>query len=294
MLLNASERDPIKVADWIELQVLYSPSKSFSLESVRSRIDAEGSLAETSPDDEEDSSEQLIAIAQEEMERRRTIVGAAYPFEISDGVAKATVTAKYVPYVFSLLVADREYYSPDDNDSKIFFEHLVTLAVKKYFDCESLRFGAPRDTMPPGIVDAINKLSEKTGIKIVRGYDVNCTDRDLGLDVAAWKTHTDLRPNMLLLYLQCATGIHWTTKKSDCNLAEWRGLLYWQVDPIRGLAVPYVLSEDEWARETVGLLFLDRLRIAACLQGFGPRDCEIDWWKWCKSRIREGRARNRS
>ena len=291
--LSASERDPIKLADWIELKALYSSTRSYSLEGVRTRIDADGTLEDERDGNRDDTSESLLAFAMEEMERRESILGSAYPFKTADGTVSATISPKYMPYIFNLLVSDREFYSPGDQETARLFEHLVRAAVENHLGCRALRFGARRDTMPPGIRDAITELSAQTGLRALSAYPVNNLDQDLGLDVVAWKEHSDKISNTVLFYIQCATGQSWTSKKFDCNFNEWRGIFYYFIEPIRALAIPYTLSQDDWDRETPGVYMLDRLRIAACLRGHRLRAETINWWGWCISKIREGSRRER-
>ena len=46
MNLSSIEGDPVRFADWAELQVLYSGATGISLESIRTEADIEGLLGE--------------------------------------------------------------------------------------------------------------------------------------------------------------------------------------------------------------------------------------------------------
>jgi len=299
MRLSPTEKDPIKVADWAELNALYSRTRQLSLEAVGSEIDIEGTLYEEPVEADvpealpSELSESLVASAAAEIKRRIQVSAGAYPFELSGGVIKASVDISYLPYIFCLLVADREFYSPGEQQSTRLFEHLVRNALNAYLGGEAVRFGAPRDTMPQGIINAVERLAQLTGNrKLSNGYAVNARDQDLGLDVAAWKDFPDKRWGKVELYIQCTTAQEWEYKKRDCNLDEWRGILYWPFEPILGLAVPYVVSDYDWARESPGVLLMDRIRIASILRG---RDLSSDlcsWWEWCQERIEEGSQRD--
>lgn len=291
MLLNPLERDPVRTADWIELQALQSDPKEFALEAARSVLDMEGTLGEfeeAQPEEKgtppHDFSEYLVASAKLEIDRRSHVVGDAYPFEISGGVLRADASERYTPYIFCLLTADREDYRPGDQESAKLFEHLVKEAMVEYIDGEAVRFGTPRDTMPPGIHDAIESLSHLVGDrKLSDGYPVNATDKDLGLDVLAWKKFTDGYPGKVEICVQCATGQKWAGKKFECNLDEWGNILLWPFKPFLSLAIPYVISRSEWERNCMGVILMDRLRIASVLKGVTlPR---TSWWDWCQERL---------
>lgn len=299
MRLSPTEKDPVKLADWAELQSLYSIDSQISLEAVRSQIDIDGSLFEEpiEPDESEsllhELSEIMVADAVAEIQRRANILKGAYPFKLSSGVLKSFRDYKYTPYTFCLLTADREYYVPGDQRTTILFEHLVCEALKAYIGGQSVRFGVPRDTLPKRIYNALDRLSNLTrNRKLDKGYPINTTDQDLGLDAVAWKNFPDKYWGKLEIYMQCATGQDWESKRCDFSLPKWRTILYWPFDPVPGLAIPYVVSKHEWERACTGVLLMDRLRIASVLKGYSFQKCKQNWqnWRdWCEYRIEQGR-----
>jgi hypothetical protein len=287
MLLSPAEDNPIKLADWMELQTIISTTGILPLEEVRSYIDSDGTLAEPKVEPGE-SSELLVASASAEIRRRARIAKEAYPFKLSNRILYVSLEKKYTPYIFCLLVADREYYSPGEKVSTMLFEHLVCKAMSYYITGNAVRFGVPRDTMPSGIHDAVKELAKMTGNrKMSNGYPINATDKDLGLDVVAWKYFPDHYWGKVEIYVQCTTAQTWDCKKSDCDLEEWRGILYWPFYPIKGLAIPYVVPEDDWENKGAGILLIDRLRIASTLNERKFTNQPFDWWAWCEQRISE-------
>ena len=194
------------------------------------------------------------------------------------------------PYLFCLLVSDRQFYSPTDRSPRL-FEHLACEALASYLTGDAIRFGDPRDTMPIGIHDALDELCRLTGDRrISEGIEVNATDKDLGLDVVGWKDFNDGQRNKLQVYMQCATGENWTGKRGEPDIEIWCKILLWNMDPVRALAIPYVASEEEWEREGAGILLMDRLRLALLLAGMTLPDQERGWSVWCEERIATGRA----
>ena len=296
MHLSPTEKDPIKIADWAEVNALYSRTRQLSLEAVRSEIDIEGTLYEEPVEADvpealpAELSESLVASAAAEIKRRVQIARGAYPFELAGSVLNAYAEDSYLPYIFCLLVADRESYSLE---SAKLFEHLVSEALKVYLGGEAIRFGSPRDTMPQGIIKAVERLAQLTGNrKLENGYHINATDKDLGLDAVAWKDFPDKYWGKVELYVQCATGEDWEFKSRDFIMNTWSRILNWPFDPIVGLAIPYVVGEYDWERASSGVLLIDRIRIVSVLRGQNLSDDPRGWWEWCQERIEEGSQRD--
>lgn len=287
------ERDPIVLADWMERQALYSGINHCSFEELKSIMEVDGTLAEEalkSKVQPDVLSEQLIVHTEKEIRRRKYIVRKAYPFNISEGVLYASAVKKYLSYIFCLLISDREYYSSGDLHSPKLFEHLVGEASKSYLGGEAMRFGAYREPpVPLGIFDATDYLAFYTGNeKLENGYPVNATDKDLGLDIVAWKFFPDKYWGKVELFIQCTTEQEWEASKGKLSLDKWRNILRLPFNPIEGLAIPYVLPPKEWQRQA-GILVLDRLRIASVLKSIKLPDDIINWWKWCQTRLSQAR-----
>ena len=259
MRISPSERDASAIADWAEVQVLYS-SAPISDEIVRTKVDVDGSLLDeteriSSEEDEpelppEVATEMQVAEVFREIQRRQKISGDSYPFDVSDGTLRLKRRPKrFLAYIFCLLVSDREYWQPGDT-SPILFEHLAGEALRRYLAGDVVRFGAPRDTMAGPIAEAASQLARALG---VRRYDTSRfhledTDQDRGLDVAAWKNFPDGYTSRVKIFTQCATGENWReeAKKGQPDLEEWRRVLDFTAMPLRGLAV-LMLS-----RQTIG------------------------------------------
>jgi hypothetical protein len=301
--LSPTERDVAKLADWLELETLYSGEDSLSFEVLRAQITIDGTLAEEWSDEEtkwggiDDESEDLetgiriellVTETIAEIDRRDAMLGEAYPFKRRSRVLNVKRDyAKCIPYIFCLLVADRECYSPSDTGATRLFEHLVVEAIAEYMGGRAIRFGSPRDTMASGISDAINELSKLIGDEQIFQYPVNDTDKDLGLDVVGWQDFPDKRISKLEVFVQCATGENWESKRGECNLHLWQSILCCSNERIRGLAIPYVVAdEEEWKRSCWDLLFLDRLRISSVIGTKVLVKSKI-WIDWCEGRIKE-------
>lgn len=301
MDLSPAERDPVKVADWAETQALYSERGWVSFEEVRTRLEVDGTLLDEVAREHEDeaavlpkeATELLSADAVTELRRRSVLAEAAYPFELQAGQLVLRPGWDHcLPYVYCLLVADREFYSGSDKDLPRLFEHLCREAIASYLGGKAMRFGAPRDTMSPGIHKALSELAEATGsMQVQHLFPVQDTDKDLGLDVVGWIPFPDGYSSHVQVYMQCATGEHWTGKRNEPDLEIWSRILVSDPSPVRALAIPYVVPDGRARQRTVpGLLLLDRLRIATTLAGRALDDQAFGWSRWCRDRIERTRS----
>ena len=296
MKLSAGERSPVKAADWLEEQVVCSWNGQAHTRDIVGAMLAEGDMVVAEDWDDHDLSEddedrsgagiRLADNTEVEIDRRRDLCGADYPFDFERGLLQWKEPGKWAdPYLVCLLAADRDISQPGDDTGKV-FEHLATLAVASFLGGNAVRFGAPRDTMAGPINDALKDLAQRTSSRLIRGWPVTASDKDLGLDVVGWKKFPDPHNNRLQLYVQCATGEGWDRKKGDLNLKTWEGILQWGLPPVPALAIPYVAEGDGlWIRNLAGTLMLDRIRIVSALSGRILPDGPVSWAQWVRDRV---------
>ena len=293
MHLGSIERDPIRLADWAELQILYSGSTGISIEAIRTETDVEGFLEDDDQLDvsamSSEVSERHVADAVREINRRAAHAGKGYPFRIQgDRLELRPGIHRWTPYAFCLMICDRDYWNCGDPSPKM-FEHVASSALQAYLQGSAIRFGSPRDEPEQQIKVALQCLSERTGDRLLSGFPVRATDKDLGLDVVGWKDFDDRQISKVLVYMQCATGEDWPRKKGDLDLSMagvWSNIMRWTTPPVKAMAIPYIVPPgDEWERETSGLLFMDRLRISSVLPARSVSAGDFDWLGWFKSRV---------
>ena len=293
MQLGSIEEDPVRVADWAELQVLYYGGTGISLEAIRTEADVEGVLEENSQLDlsvmPNELPERLVAGAVREVERRAIHGGKGYPFRIRGGRLELRPGIhRWTPYAFCLMVSDREYWTCGDPSPRM-FEHIAAAALRSYLEGSAIRFGAPRDAPEQQIRVALEGLAKRTGDTLVSIFPVRSTDKDLGLDVVGWKNFADEMASKILVYMQCATGENWLRKRGDLDLGTsgvWNQTMAWTTPPVRAMAIPYIVPPgDEWRRSTPGLLLMDRLRISSVLPAKSVSIEGIDWAGWFKARV---------
>ena len=292
MHLASLEGDPIQLADWAELQAVYFRDEIVTLEYIRTALDTEGLIVGTILDDKEidENRESLISQVAREIERRICESGEGYPFTFDGNSIEFKEDAtKWNAYVFCLMVSDRDFWVQGDISPRI-FEHLATAALASYLSGEAVRFGAPRDTMPSAINDAISELADLTGDRPhPNAFPIQYTDKDLGLDVVGWRDFVDHRSSKILVYMQCATGQNWESKRGDLDLGPagiWNSTMTWSIQPVKAIAIPYIAEiGDDWTRATTGLILFDRLRLSSLLPAAHECDMYIDWTSWCESRV---------
>lgn len=301
MELSSGERDCIKAADWLEAQAVYSGIGQAHVNDIVGETVSDGIIIDEEAQQELDlpldednpslSADRLATDTEAEIRRRRKLCGDAYPFSFEQGRLDWTNRASpgrwADPYLVCLLAADREMYQPGDDTAQV-FEHLTTLALRRFLGGDTVRFGFPRDTMPRPIHEALSKLAELTASELKPNPPVQASDKDISLDVVGWVAFPDLHNNRLQMYVQCTTEAHWENKKGDLSLDEWGRILDWGVPPVKALAIPYVAEEDgPWLRRMSGSLVLDRLRIAAALSGQPLEDGPVVWTDWVERRVRQ-------
>ena len=263
------------------------------MESIRTEADTEGLLEEQDnlqvsfmPNEK---SQQLVAEAVREIDRRAAHGGRGYPFRRQGNrVELRPGMHRWTPYAFCLMVCDRDYWIEGDRSPRM-FEHIALNALQSYLEGSAMRFGAPRDAPEQQIRVALELLAERTGDKLLSIYPVRSSDKDLGLDVVGWKDFADGATGKVLVYMQCATGENWPGKRGDLDLgvaSVWNQTIGWTTPPVKAMAIPYVVPPgDDWQRATAGLLLMDRLRISSVLPARSVSIEGIDWLAWFKNRV---------
>ena len=185
---DESFHDPIRLADWVELNLLLEEEPTVSI------TDITGELADIPPDDADDSerrfagdeqtgpgflegAEEKAEAAFGELSERAAWLGGRYPLEVDGDAAllRSEVAARDV-YRFLVVVRARQMYEDalgdDGADSGALFEDLAKLAVAAYVGSgpkHRVRFGFAGgrrgDGMPSPLSEAVAARS-----RISAGY----------------------------------------------------------------------------------------------------------------------------
>lgn len=290
-----------KLADWIEYQLLFSSSTTFSRSTLRDFIEEDpgtGDIqnydaADFSDEDEagesasrrsrRDAAAEGVSVADElssdafvVLEDRAAFLGDKYPFNVEPDLITLSLDSWQDSVVYSFLVALNARYvyglSPDAHMASRIFERLVRVAMAIYIGGEAEHFGWPRDGAPgernfaAALPILLRKLGERTAIRF---EDIPKKIKDNEVDVFAWRSPGDGRRGQLVLMCQCAIGAGWNDK--GIRLEKWEPFVVFAVTPV-GAAFPFVpkaMEENpdfdyEYMSKSVGLWF-DRLRLTALI-----------------------------
>jgi hypothetical protein len=278
---------PQTLADEAELRALSSGSNIYSLEDLRTALRQYGMSTEEEEGTGAERDERLSLLvddAARELERRASLLGTAYPFVFERMVLIAGDGAAGSAYVFLLLMTALSFQGR--RTGLIYFEEIVARALAEYIGGEYVRFGWPRrDPVPRNPEQAVDYLAERLGEQRTRGFPVRLADKDMGLDVAAWKHFPDRRRSKIVILGQCATGSNWKGKIGELNLTRWRNYINFNVKPTPVFAIPWTLDDDTWDWvESFGVVVFDRIRATFCLCN-SPVAKEVR--RWCRAHLAE-------
>ncbi|MEQ9299201.1 MAG: hypothetical protein RIF33_11575 [Cyclobacteriaceae bacterium] len=180
------------------------------------------------------------------------------------------------------------YYSfhgaSDDSGGTALFEKISASALKNYLDGDAISLGFPTKTSFNSHLDNIARLCcEERNMLASSSY------KDDGVDVVGYKSFDDGRSSNLYVLLQCAAGLHWTSKK-PIPIERWTNYIVWfQKNIIQSISTVEYVKKRHWDKHasTYGML-LDRLRIYNCLyQSEVEQDLRNETLTWCRTKIDE-------
>lgn len=263
-----------RIADWVEYYVIYK-NKTLSKSKMLSLLQ----------DDDEDLKEENIDSVLSEMVRRKNLYGDAAPFEVNGESIKPKKKWRDIPELFMCLIfsIDGVKKKKDEDDGTKLFERLSREAVKLYLGGEAEVIGAPnRMKLKEQINTLAMRMCEEKGHKCPAPHK-----KDRGVDIIAWKPHGDMRSNQIVLLLQSGAGRNFKKKKS-ISISAWREYVHWLPDPICGITIPVIPSEEEWREHghDYSLVF-DRVRICKALykKSFSDASLKKQIFNWCKDRL---------
>ena len=241
-LADEQSQDAIRLADWVELNLLVGEEVAISVAGIASE------LAGTPPDDSAHSEnrEQFWNEAEEQAEgafaelaQRATWLNSSYPLEIRGEVALLKAEAlSQESYSFLVLLRARQMYDDtlgdDGKESGLLFEELAGHAFGEYAGVglrERVRFGVAGGQrgggLPSDLAEALEELSRRMNEEVGGGSQPTVPEGDLGLDAVAWKPFGDKRPGQIVLLGQATISegkwmrkevpARWTDRKPPEN-----------------------------------------------------------------------------
>lgn len=259
------------IADWAEFYVMITQSE-LSKSELRSYVEASSG---SEPSDE------LIDSVLMELETREKLYGVNPPFSIQGSLIQPAFEWKERPEYMTCLIFALEGNPIDPLQSGVLFERIINEAIRNFIGGESIPVGFPNTRKAEDIANSLNEHYV---------YEPPEYRQDRNLDVVAWKPFSDERASQIVVLIQCAAGRNWTSKKTELNLDAWCKYIHFACKPIKGLAIPIVITDKIRVEEdsTDAGLILDRTRIYRNItKDLTPGELHNDLETWCMGRLAE-------
>jgi len=256
------------LADWVELQVMYtsaplSRAKAITLIAAEAIEDDVEELAEDGDHAEAEDDESgvdrynlLFDSVLQELERRLRMYGVDPPFKIRGNIVQPLRSWVDAPELFMCLWFSYWGAYNQHGGTKL-FERISAEALRSYLSGQAITLGFPAALSFKEQLDELAKaLCEE------RNQDPNPSDKDRGVDVVGWKSFSDQRNGQIILLMQCAAGKHWD-KKKPVPMASWtRFIAMREASAIQCISIAEIIPINKWqnAIDDFGIVF-DRGRI---------------------------------
>jgi len=270
MIEIIDDKSPEGLADYVEFHVT-SSGKNIS----------KSKISKLFPEVEE----KMIDSVFNELENRDKQYGNSSPILLERTRIKPNFDWRVDPalmlcLIFSLQGVEKK--KGKDDGTKL-FERLSREVAKNYLSGEAEVIGFPTGS---NLKEQINGICKKT-YEASGPRSPSKKAKDEGVDIIAWKSHGDNRPNQVMMLLQCAAGVHYDTK-IPISLTKWRELINFSATPLRGIVLPHILSNEDWekVRDHHELIF-DRIRVQRALHGKKlDSDLKKQMIEWCSEKIK--------
>jgi len=233
----AADASPQEQVDWLELTAFFDTFKRARLDEIAGglHLQADGDDEDIAAEDAE--RDRLREDIEAEVQERSQVLGAAYPFELSeDGecltlkiVRERPATSLY----FLCLILSHVTRSPilkeppKDADlrdvRKRHFQTFSTLAVAGMIKGPALSLGWPRanrETILNVIVRACS-MSQTGTPRQIPATTANPSAKDGGIDVLAWEHSNDASLPSVFWFAQAASGHGWRDKSAKDELPSF-------------------------------------------------------------------------
>ena len=275
------------LTDWIEGSVLFGKARV-------STSDIKDSLCDHHVYSSQDFAAEFVGDLWAELHRRIKRGGLTALTIDARGIEPAHPWQNSPAHAFCLILALRDWYSrargPYTEQGEL-FEKLAERSLHAR-GWRLLRTGWSSKRVNQ-LTATITDISSHLGEPQVSGGIGRWTTpaaKDAGLDLVCDRPFADDRGGRPLFFVQCASGANWNDKVHTPDLKLWEKLIDFSNSPVRGFALPYVLSDDEFRRTAsrVNGMVLDRLRLVRFPDEPGDwltPELRADLIAWAQSRI---------
>lgn len=286
----------LDLADWLELLAITSRRRLSSPADLERVLQREAIYA-----DRGRATEQMLAAVVAELEARTRAAGSSYPFDFEGGTVtfRSDAWTTRTTYLFCLALTQYGNLRSVGTFPERLFESVCTEVARNFIGGEAVRFGSPRHAseFEPAFAAAVESICLKLGEGGGLRQRPTHWQKDMGLDVVAWRPLPDRLPGQLVMFGGCASGKDWETKLSECNPDTW--CKNWlRVAPasqiLKAFFVPRRLEGgDKWTSWSweAGLIF-DRCRIAHWSPSLPTRSPHGHGIRWTKAAFQALASRN--
>lgn len=290
---------PATLADWVEFRALSDPRFFFRLSRLKRAWDTHRESEDSDPGGDQKSEgdtdgdgvsgadeDAFLDAITEELSERATVLGGAYPFEISEGGLRFSVrnplpVSGYC-YIFCLLLSHpragditNETWLPEiDHTVRDLFQACSTLAAAGHVAGCAISFGWPRPDNNPPFLTRLREVYALFGEGTVREVPLAGASpfvKDEEIDVIAWAPRPDAAGTTYLLG-QVASGEDWDGKSVVNGIPYFHETWFSQIPASRPLAsmfIPHTVTAvgEGTRRDRVAVLaarfgmIFDRLRL---------------------------------
>jgi len=276
MLLSPTANDTrSSLADWLELQALFSNRRVASRGDLMNVFDIADDDREGRFSYDTDTAEQLdqgileepnsalIDSIFDELEFRAICLRKSYPFAIDS--RRRLIRAEFateieygqVVYTFCLLATalrEKVISGLAEQDEtvrqlELLFQVCACLAAGGYFGGAVSSFGFPR-AAGTAFLPALTAAYLRFGygdIRAVPEAGNPYATKDGGIDVIAWRDHPDRLPAKLYSLGQCASGRNWKTKPVASEFGQFHGTWFTTAPAtfcIPALYIPFLVHDE--------------------------------------------------
>ncbi len=213
----------------------------------------------------------------EEIKRRVSLMGDAYPFKLDKNTLYYEERNKGF-YEFLLAICNVNNFKGKHKHLPRLFERTTTKLIATYLGryAQSLHTGFPRDS-ENGLnfqeaMQEVGKCSGEFRWEPEDSLDPS-SKKDEGVDFVIWLKHADKRTfGQIFILGQCACGNNWDSKWSELQVNKIEKWFHPMtiIPPVRAFATPYHVTDSalkEASREAG--LFFDRARLTMILDQAG-------------------------
>lgn len=279
--IRAADQRAITNADQVEIKAIASgvavPDAGVADENLAGELaDLETADIEMEPWQQQDVQlEDEVGSARDELLRRQTVLGAAYPFQLVGGTLTYVGSPSgFYEYCLGIATTAQSIAANPYTQLPRSFERITGTVLRRHMGprWESLHTGWPRDEGQPTRFDemirnvsAVTSDGREWRWDPKPGYPAeHGVVGDGGVDFIVWRRSPDQRIGQMFVVGQCACGNDWSTKFDDLKIEKldpWMRPLSF-VPVVRCFTTPFILSDGNFqiAHEQAGWV-LDRIRL---------------------------------